>query len=111
MLRSTTETCSSLLWHVVLVTLLTWIVPMFTLHSVDAMQIVVLMLTSNLVSPYVGKLLYGASGMVAGTWNLIFLFCPWIPLRLMLLCLQIEDGCVRLLSKRSLKYMQRHLAI
>ena len=49
--------------------------------------------------------------MVSGTWNLIFLLCPWIPLRLMLLCLQIEDGCVRLPSKRSLKYMQRHLAL
>lgn len=111
MIRFTTETCYSLLWHVVLVTMLTFVVPMFTLHSVDANQIVVMILASNLLAPLGGKLLYGAFGLASCLGEKVFLACPWLPLRLMLLCLQIENGWVKLSSKRHLRYMQRYFSL
>lgn len=94
MIRFSTETCYSLLWHVLLVTLCTSIVPLFTMNPVVSVQNIVMLVTTYWVCLEGGKLIVGLFD---------------IPLRLIVLWLQMEDGCMRLTSNRCFKNRLRHL--
>ena len=59
MIRFSTETCYSLLWHVLLVTLCTSIVPLFTMNPVVSVQNIVMLVTTYLVCLEGGKLIVG----------------------------------------------------
>ena len=107
MLRFTSETCYSLLWHIVVVTMLTFVVPLFTLYPDVANQIAVMLLASIFGVVYLMKQASGIS-LTGSRWlDNAFLVCPWIPLRLMLLCWQVDDHCNNLVSKRCIKAQQR----